>query len=121
MEYDSWLNVRLMNCKIFIFTSSLSFGPFFVLSYGGGGVGAWVEEWIKPSLLDCLRLLPRIKGQLFKRSLNRTYVSYSKLQRRVICEPYFVSCVTIFIFLHRNKSLPLIKVRVFQHSNINIF
>ena len=44
MRYGSWFNVRLMNCKIFIFTSSLSFGPFFVFSYGGEGVGAGVEE-----------------------------------------------------------------------------
>ena len=44
MEYGSWFNVRLMNCEIFIFTSSLSFwDPFsFFLMVGegvGGGVG----------------------------------------------------------------------------------
>ena len=44
MVYGSWFNVRLMNCEIFIFTSSLSFwDPFsFFLMVGvgvGGGVG----------------------------------------------------------------------------------
>ena len=86
MRYDSWFNVRLMNCEIFIFTSSLS-------------------SWDPFSF---------IKGQLFKRSLTRTYVSYSKLQRRVICEPYFVSCVTIFIFLHRNNRYLYLKLEYFN-------
>ena len=44
MGYGSWFNVRLMNCEIFILTSSLSFwDPFsFFLMVGegvGGGVG----------------------------------------------------------------------------------
>ena len=91
MRHGFWFNVRLMNCEIFIFTSSLNFwDPFSFFDIVGVG-------WIKPSLLDCY--LPSIKGQLFKRSLNKIYLSYSKLQRRVICEPYFVTCVTIFIFL----------------------
>ena len=63
MGYGSWFNVRLMNCEIFIFTYSLSFWDpvsFFLMVGGGGGKG-----WIKPSLLDCLRLLPSIKGTAF--------------------------------------------------------
>ena len=45
MGYGCWFNVRLMNCEIFIFTSSLSFwDPFsFFLMVGelrgGGGRG----------------------------------------------------------------------------------
>ena len=44
MGYGSWFNVRLMNCEIFIFTSSLSFADpfsFFLMVgevAGGGGV-----------------------------------------------------------------------------------
>ena len=41
MEYGSWCNVRLMNCRIFIFTYSLSFWDpfsfFFMVGEGGGG------------------------------------------------------------------------------------
>ena len=41
MGYGSWFNVRLMNCRIFIFTSSLSFWDpvsfFFMVGEGGGG------------------------------------------------------------------------------------
>ena len=44
MGYGSWFNVRLMNCEIFIFTSSLSFWDpfsFFLMVWevgrGGGG------------------------------------------------------------------------------------
>ena len=37
MGYGSWFNVRLMNCEIFIFTSSLCFwDPFSFFPYGGG-------------------------------------------------------------------------------------
>ena len=45
MEYGSWFNVRLMNCEIFIFTSSLCFwDPFSFFPYGGGvGGGGGVD------------------------------------------------------------------------------
>ena len=49
----SWFNVSLMNCEIFIFTSSLSFWDPFSFFLMVGEVGGGGEGWIKPSLLDC--------------------------------------------------------------------
>ena len=81
-------------------------------------------SWFNLRLMNCeiFIFIFIFKGQLFKGSLKELMFRILSCKEELFVNHSFVSCVNnIHTACRQNKSLPFIKARVFQNSNIDIF